>query len=35
VNNFTRNTCEEFNKDETYQMDSNTIVHHTIYCVED
>lgn len=35
VNNFTRNTCEEFNKDETYQMDSNTVVHHTIYCVED
>lgn len=35
VSNFTRNTCEEFNKDETFQMDSNTTVHHTIICIED
>ena len=34
VNNFTRTTCEEFNKDETYRMDSNTIVHHSIFCMD-
>jgi len=34
VNNFTRNTCEEFNKDETLRMDSVTFVHHIILCSE-
>lgn len=34
VNNFTRGECEEFNKDETFVMDSNIVVHHTILCTE-
>jgi hypothetical protein len=34
VNNFTRGICEEFNKDETFQMDSNTTVHHSIICMD-
>ena len=34
VSNFTRNNCEDFNKDETLQMDSVTTVHHSIICTD-
>ena len=34
VSDFTRGSCEDFNKDETYQMDSNTTVHHHIICTD-
>lgn len=34
VKNFTRGDCEEFNKEEVLVMDSNVLVHHTIYCTE-
>lgn len=34
VSNFTHGTCEEFNKDEIFQMDSNTTVHHSIICMD-
>lgn len=35
VENFTRGSCEEFNKDEIIIMDSVTNIHHTIFCEED
>jgi hypothetical protein len=35
VNNSTRGSCEEFNKDETMILDSVTNVHHIIFCEED
>ena len=34
VKNFTRNECEEFNKEEVLTMDSNLVIHHTLYCEE-
>lgn len=34
VSNFTRNNCEDFNKDEILQMDSVTTVHHSIICTD-
>lgn len=34
VNNYTRGTCEEFNVDETLEMDTNVFVHHILLCEE-
>lgn len=34
VSDFTRGTCEEFNKDEIFHMDSNTTVYHSIICMD-
>ncbi len=35
VDNYTRTSCNEFNKDEVYNMDSVTTVYHSIFCFED
>ncbi len=34
VSNFTRGNCDEFNVDETMQMDTNIIIHHILLCEE-
>lgn len=34
VNDFTRGECEDFNEEESLTMDSNTVIHHTIFCSE-
>lgn len=34
VSDYTRGTCEEFNTDEYFQMDSNITVHHTVICTD-
>ncbi len=32
VSNFTRGDCQEFEKSETYTMDTNIVIYHTVVC---
>jgi len=34
VYNYTRENCEQFNKDEIIEVDSLTTIHHTLLCEE-